>query len=195
VVKATEIRLYVEGGGNSESRKKLRKSFRAFLEKGEERIKRESARLRIIFCGSKSDTYDNFKYSLSDHRQAFNILLVDSDGPKELSQNCWQYLGWNALGTNESHCHLIVQEMEAWFIADIETLKNFYGRRLKEKAIRNHKVEEIANPKEALRKACQDTYHEIDHAADLLGRVDAAKVRKVSPHCNRLFETLATELR
>jgi len=193
-VRATGVRLYAEGGGNSESRKKLRKSFRAFLEKGEERIKRESARLRIVFCGSKSSTYDDFKNGSSDHQQAFNVLLVDSDGPKELSQNCWQYLGWNAPGTDESHCHLMVQEMEAWFLADIETLKTFYGGKLNEKAIRNPKVEEIASPKEVLKKACQDTYHEIDHAVSLLERVDVAKVRKAAPHCNRLFEALVKEL-
>jgi hypothetical protein len=187
-----EIRLYIEGGGNSHSRNRLRRAFRAFLEKGDKLFKDRSASLRIIFSGSKTATYENFRDSLTDSPQALNLLLVDSDGPKQLSQNCWHYLGWDSLNADESQCHLMVQEMEAWFLADIEALKKLYGNKLDAKAVSN--VEQAANPKELLKKYTRDNYDVIFHAASLLESIDVAKVRQAAPHCDRLFKTLTEKM-
>lgn len=187
-----EIRLYIEGGGNSDSRNRLRRAFRAFLEKGDKLFKAHSASLRIIFCGSKTTAYANFRDGLRDYPLSLNFLLVDSDGPKERSQSCWQYLGWDSLNTDELQCHLMVQEMEAWFLADLEALKKLYGKKLEAKPISN--VEQITNPKELLKKYTRDNYNVISHAASLLESIDAAKVRKAASHCDHLFKTLMEKM-
>ncbi|MGH9800245.1 MAG: DUF4276 family protein [Blastocatellia bacterium] len=192
MVKGKMVRLYIEGGGNSESRNRLRKSFRVFLENGNRLFNDKSASLRIIFCGSKTAAYENFRDGLVDYPQALNFLLVDSDGPKELSQNCWQYLGWNSFGADEWQCHLMVQEIEAWFLADIEALRAIFRKKLNVKMTPN--VEQLSNPKELLKKYTQDNYNVIVHAASLLETIDVAKVRQAAPHCERLFKTLTEKM-
>lgn len=189
-----EVRLYVEGGYSAESKKKLRRCFRTFLEKGDEIIRRNRESLQIVFCGSRSSTSDDFQNALAAHPKAFNVLLVDSDAPKDIALSCKQHLGLKIKSVDESQCHLMVQEIEAWFLADVEALQKFYGTKLKDKAIRNRNIEQIDQPKEILKKACQDDYNEIDDAASLLEIIDVAKVRDAAPHCERLFKTLMEKM-
>jgi hypothetical protein len=94
----------------------------------------------------------------------------------------------------------MVQAMEAWFMADIDTLKNFYGQGFKEKAIpKKSNVETIEkdllepNLKAATRDTSKGEYQKIKHASKLLGMLDVDKVRKASSECDRIFTTL-TEL-
>lgn len=193
-MKNRDVRLYVEGGYSAESRKKLRRCFRTFLEKGDEAIRRNRELLQIVFCGGKSSTCDDFQTGLAAHPKAFNILLVDSDAPKDFALSCKQHLGLKINGVEESQFHLMVQEIEAWFLADLDALQKFYGGKFKEKSIRNRSIEQIDQPKEVLKKACQKDYDEIDDAASLLEIIDVAKVRQAAPHCERLFQTLTEKM-
>jgi len=95
----------------------------------------------------------------------------------------------------------MVQAMEAWLIADIDSLKRFYGQGFKENVIpKNINVERIEKdllePK--LKEATRDTkskgeYQKIQHVSKLLEMLDVDKVRKASSECDRIFTTL-TEL-
>jgi hypothetical protein len=95
-----EIRIYVEGGGDkSDGRAAIRQGFNQFLTP-----LRELARRR---------------------------RMVDAEGPVQSSP--WAHLqardGWTApSGAGDEHCHLMVQTMEAWFIADPESLAKYYGQ-------------------------------------------------------------------
>ena len=102
----------------------------------------------------------------------------------------------------ELDCHLMIQTMEAWFIADIATLKNFYGQGFKENTIpKNANVETIAKNnleptlKTATRGTTKGEYHKINHAYQLLERIDVDKVCQASPYCDRLFNTLKSRIR
>lgn len=95
----------------------------------------------------------------------------------------------------------MVQAVEAWFIADIETLKKFYGQGFKENAIpKNANVETIAKDtlepslKAATGKTTKGEYHKINHASKLLELLDVATVRQASPYCDRLFTTLQDKM-
>ena len=89
--------------------------------------------------------------------------------------------------------------MEAWFIADMDTLKKYYGQGFKENSIpKNPDVEKIDKDSlvRSLKEATRNTkskgeYQKIQHASDLLKKLDTAKVRKASKYCDRLFTTLA----
>jgi hypothetical protein len=191
------IRIYIEGDPE------LRQGFRTFLKPlydlaQSKKIKIEPPRL----CGSREAAYKAFKTALKTHPDAFSILLVDSEEPVEKKQTPWQHIknrdGWDSLGTNDAHCHLMVQTMEAWFMADIDALRQYYGQKFQESAIpRNPNVEEIekARLESALEAATRHTpkgeYHKTRHASQLLERLDIAKVRKAAPNCDRLFATLA----
>jgi hypothetical protein len=197
-----EIRIYIEGGGDKkETKARIREGFSGFLQDVVKIAQSKRIKWKIIICGSRNDTFRNFKNALEDHSDAFNVLLVDSEAPVKKSP--WEHLksrdNWDTPGIDDTHCHLMVQTMEAWFIADIDTLKKFYGQGFRENLIpRNTDVEKIDKDslERKLKEATQNTkskgeYQKIQHASDLLKKLDAAKVRKASQYCDRLFTTLA----
>ncbi|MFB2835155.1 DUF4276 family protein [Floridanema evergladense] len=196
-----EIRIYIEGGGDSKNTKaSLRKGFSTFLKKLVEIARSKGISWNIIMCGSRNSAFNDFQYALSDHPDAFNVLLVDAEAP--VKKTPWEHLkfrdNWDSPGVDDDHCYLMVQAMEAWFIADIDTLKNYYGQGFKENSIpKNSNVENIDKDslEPSLKAATCDTskgeYQKIQHASQLLERLDAAKICKASPNCKRLFTTLA----
>lgn len=127
------IRIYVEGGGDSRNIKpQPRPDFSQFLRQA------LGKNVKVIACGSREHTFRDFKNALKRHPNAFNVLLVDSEGP--VRKIPWLHLrerdGWQKPPhvTNEQ-CHLMVQMMEAWLIADIDALKKFYQQGFNAKAI------------------------------------------------------------
>jgi hypothetical protein len=92
----------------------------------------------------------------------------------------------------------MVQTMEAWFMADIDTLKKFYGQGFKENTIpKKSNVETIEKDllERSLKAASCDTkskgeYQKIQHASKLLEMLDVDKVRQASSECDRIFTTL-----
>ncbi len=196
-----EIRLYVEGGGDKKDTKALiREGLSIFLKDIVQMARNKHIKWNITMCGSRNNAFRDFKNALSDFPDAFIILLVDSEAP--VKQLPWKHLksrdNWEPPGVDDTHCHLMVQTMEAWLIADIDTLKKFYGQGFKENSIpRNRNVEQIGKDSlsESLKTATRDTskgeYQKINHASKLLEQLDVAKVRNASTHCDRLFKTLA----
>ncbi|MEM7716577.1 MAG: DUF4276 family protein [Cyanobacteria bacterium P01_A01_bin.68] len=197
-----EIRIYIEGGGDSNNTKALiRKGFSQFFEELVQLARNKNIKWNITVCGSRNNAFRDFKNALKSHRDAFNLLLVDSEAPVNQNNTSWEHLSkrdnWTPPEIDNSHCHLMVQTMEAWMIADIETLKQFYGKGFKENAIpKTSDVENIdkstltSSLKEATRNTSKGEYQKIKHAAKLLEILDVEKVRQASFHCNRLFEIL-----
>ena len=100
----------------------------------------------------------------------------------------------------------MVQSMEAWFVADVNALKNFYGEGFKEEKIMRgmakcENLEQVSKDtlfqwlKAATRNSKQGTYTKQTkrnpiHALEILKRLDANKVRQASPYCDRIFTTI-----
>ncbi|MEG5059903.1 DUF4276 family protein [Microcoleus sp. A2-C5] len=200
-----EVRIYIEGGGDGKNTKaSLRQGFSSFFKQLVEVAKSKKIKWQIILCGSRNHAFRNFKNALADHPNAFVILLVDSEAPV-VKQSPWDHLksrdNWDSPGVDDTHCYLMVQAMEAWLMADIDTLKRFYGQGFKENAIsKNTNVEKIEKDllEPSLKAATRDTkskgeYQKIQHASKLLEMLDIDKVRKASSECDRIFTTL-TEL-
>lgn len=202
------IRIYCEGGGKGPNtrgpfRSGLRQFFRSVVALAQEK----RVGFDLIPCGSREQTYRHFKTALAAHPKAFNVLLVDAEAPVAQSlQNSWKHLevqdGWDSMNCAEDHCYLMVQAMEAWFIADRDALQKFYGQGFNANSIpKNRNVEEIAKDQleAALRKASKKTqpgeYQKIRHGAKLLARIESKKVRQASQHCDRLFTTLENKLK
>ena len=197
--KVVKIRIYVEGGGNSRHQKaQVRQGFSKFLRKA------LGKNIAIIACGSRQDTYRDWKNALKRHPDAFNVLLVDSEAP--VSKTPWLHLaardGWQKPSqTTDEQCHLMVQMIEAWLLADVETLRKFYQKGFNAKAIpKRQNVEQI--PKKqvesalitATRKTQKGTYHKIRHGPVLLAQISVDKVRIAAPHCERLLRILSKKL-
>lgn len=194
------IRVYVEGGGDGRNTKQLlRRGFSSFLKGLVQIACKKQIKWDIIVCGSRNNAFRDFNNALQDHPDAFNVLLVDSEAP--VSKPPWEHLksrdNWDSPGIDDKHCYLMVQTMEAWFIADIETLKKFYGQGFKENSMpRDLNVERIdkdsleSRLKVATRNTSKGEYQKIQHASKLLELLDVAKVRNAAPNCDRLFTTL-----
>jgi hypothetical protein len=95
----------------------------------------------------------------------------------------------------------MAQAMEAWLIADVGTLSNFYGANFYVNSIpANPNVEQIHKDQlePSLRAATRNTkkgeYHKIYHAFKLLEVINVGIVRGAAPHCERLFATLETRM-
>lgn len=95
----------------------------------------------------------------------------------------------------------MVQTVEAWLIADVATLKEYYGQKFSTSAIpRNANVEEIdkaklySSLKAATRRTQKGEYHKVTHGAELLKRVDVNRVRSRAPHCERLFAMIQRKI-
>lgn len=195
-----EIRIYIEGGGDSNNTKaSIRRGFSQFFQELVQLARSKNIKWQIIICGSRNNAFRDFKNALESHPNAFNVLLVDAEAP--VNNSPWEHLkirdNWIPPEIDNIHCHLMVQTMEAWMIADIDTLKKFYGKGFKENAIpKTSNVEKInksslaSSLKEATRNTSKGEYQKIKHASKLLEMLDVEKVRQASFHCDRLFKIL-----
>ena len=157
-------------------------------------------------CGSRNSAFDAFKTAIKSHGSAFNILLVDSEGPIAPSESPIQHLrnrdNWiQPGGVQNEQIHLMVEMMEAWFIADIEASKEYYGQGFNQHSIpTRHNVEEISKIEitRALQAATRHTqkgeYAKIRHGTDILKRIRPHVVRSRATHCDRLFVVLDNKI-
>lgn len=188
-----KIRVYVEGGGDSfETRAQIRRGFSIFLNK-------LGSSIDVIACGPRDSAYHDFLNAWEDYPGAFLVLLVDSESKVTLDPlgHLAYHDRWVFEGIHREHCHLMVQIMEAWFLADIEALKTFYGQGFREDKIQHSlNIENISKNtidvklRAATRSSEKGKYHKIKHASKILELLNINKVRAVAPHCERLCSTL-----
>ncbi|MDE2766423.1 MAG: DUF4276 family protein [Chloroflexota bacterium] len=194
-------KLYVEGGGDRrETRTACRRGFEFFL-----RSAGLSGRMpRVVPCGRRDNAYDDFK-TAHMHNDEVAMLLVDAEGPvtaagpwAHLAKNGGKDSDWKRpKGAKDRQCHLMVQMMESWFLADKDALASLYGDGFRKNALpQNLKIEQI--PKEDVRKglerATRDTnkgaYHKGKHSFAILALLDPVKVTAASPYADRLIKAL-----
>lgn len=188
--------ICVEGGGQGKGASIAhRKGFVSFVK----RAGLQGKMPRIKLCGSRYNAYSKFKKESEDSQDV--ILLVDAEATVATNQP-WEHLkkedGWERPdGTTDEQCHLMVQVMESWFLADKKTLKEYYRKGFNINALpKNPNIENI--PKEdvikGLNNATKNTqmgkYNKGSHSFEILARLDPEKVRKASPYADRFIKTL-----
>ena len=190
--------VYVEGGGNSKALKSdCRKGFSKFIEKTG-----MSGRMPgIVACGSRNDALDDFKTAIASGQSA--LLLVDAEesvkapGPWQHLKNCDN---WNRPeGATDDQCHLMVQVMESWFLADRDALKSFYGKGFRMEVLpKNQTIEQVSKRdiENRLEQATRDTkkggYYKNKgkHSFAILAELNPAKVSCNSPYAARFLNEL-----
>lgn len=195
------IKVYVEGGGKEKNlRYECRKGFNGFLEKAGLQGKMP----QVIACGDRGKAYNYFKDALENGELA--LLLVDSEGPVPKDISPWQYLHdndkWNKPNeATEDQCHFMVQLMESWFLADKETLMNYYGQEFHANALSNNpNIEHISKQDvlNGLNRATKNTqkgkYNKGSHSFKILAQIDPEKVQRASPYAKRLITILKSML-
>ena len=195
-----KVKVYVEGGGDGKSlRPKCRQGFNSFFEKAN----LVGRMPKVIACGGRDSAFDKFCIALrSKNAEEFIVLLVDSEGPVADGSGTWLHLGtrdgWERPdGAEDENAHLMVQCMEAWFLADKDNLAAFFGQGFNRNALpSSQKIEDVAKRdvleglRRATRRCKKGEYGKGRHSFDMLEQTDPAKVMNASPHARRLVEIL-----
>lgn len=202
------VKLYVEGGGDTAAlRTACREGFSQFITKAG-----ITRRPRIVACGNRRDAFESYCTAIANGEEA--VLLVDSEAPVETrcqqggtdQWTPWVHLknrqadGWDKpVGESDADCHLMVQCMESWFLADRAALKEFFGQGFKENQLPPvaGSVEHISKAQvyQSLANATQDCktrarYGKGEHSFKLLATISPACVIAASLWAKRFVESL-----
>lgn len=199
----TGVAIYMEGGGDSTASKAaIRQGMGEFLHEIRDRVRERRLTWKLVACGSRNWAHDAFTHAVRTQSQAFNILLVDSEGPMNGTPR--EHLnardGWH-LGGDEEAFHVMVQSMETWIVADGNALRQYYRQGFLENALpAAEDLETVAKTDvvralvHATRGTQKGAYRKIDHASEILARVDPAQVMRRCGHCRRLFDLVTGRL-
>ncbi len=193
------VKVFVEGGGDRNPLKRqCREGFAKFLE----RAGVEKNRFKIVACGDRRKTYDKFRNESSPPDE-IPVLLVDSEEPVR-STGTWQHLkarrddNWDRPpGVADEQCHLMVQSMESWFLADRQALELFYRNGFQAGALpANSNIEQV--PKNdvlsglgnATRNTSKGRFHKGRHSFELLATLNPYKVTDASPFARKFVNSV-----
>jgi len=194
------VRVYVDGGGDykhSDTATACRRGFRELFEK----IGLPARRFSVHAGGSRNQTFRDFCKAGRQESGDFIVLLVDSEGPVGVP-NPWAHLHardrWQPPeGTSADQAHLMVQCMEAWFLADRDALTEFYGPEFLAASLPGQpNIEQISKRsllpalKHASKQTSKGPHHKTRHGFALLALINPQRVRDASPHAGRLFDVL-----
>jgi Domain of unknown function (DUF4276) len=185
----TELRIHFEGD------QRLREGFRTFLKEVLESARSKRIKFELVATGGKPSQF--LAKAFRAHPNACNILLLDSDGP--VTPDLKVERGVDGFPVDQ--VFWMVQVMETWFLADRESVANYYGEAFNSRALPGHRdVEEvskrdvISSLKRASRDSRKGQYHKTAHAPQLLAVINPAKVQAAAPNCERLFSELLKKL-
>jgi hypothetical protein len=103
--------------------------------------------------------------------------------------------------STDDQAHLMVQCMEAWFLADKEVLGEFFDQGFLVGSLPGHaNIEEVlkddllARLEQASRRTQKGRYHKTKHGFALLTLIDPERVAAASLRASRLFDVLVREV-
>jgi len=187
-----ELRIYFEGDS------KLRSGFNEFFSTIRDAARDTRCPFHLIAAGGTP--IEDFNDALSTHRDAWNVLVLDSDRAADCSLE--ELCRAKAIDPRyRDRIFWMVQIMESWFLADVDCLKQYYGSDFNKTAVAgNPRVEDV--PKrdvlDRLKGATKATkpgeYHKTKHAPQILATLNPTIVRTAAPNCERLFRILDAKL-
>jgi hypothetical protein len=200
------VRIYVEGGGPSKKQNaaiKCRQAFRLFCDKFNMLRKPH-----IVASGGRKEAYDDFTNALANPQYEGDeiFLLVDSESGIAAGVTARYHLhvhdGWNfADAVSDDRLHLMVQCMEAWFMADKNAIASYYEAGFSRASLpQNPNIEAIskadifAGLKHATRNTKKEGYDKGTDGFAILGRINAALVCEASPRTRRFRDCLLLAL-
>lgn len=208
------MKIFVEGGGDvALLMTACRKGFSEFLRKAG----LAGIMPRIVACGGRQNAYDAFCTAMRHDEAA--MLLVDSEDavnsgcqqgePKEWKP--WLHLQsrpgdkWRKPEkATDQDCHLMVQCMESWFVADMTALEEFFGRGFHAKAVpvAGNDIESIGKSKVyaslvAASRHCEskNAYAKGEHSFRILATISPDRVAAASPWARRFLDTAKQKMK
>lgn len=102
----------------------------------------------------------------------------------------------------DTDCHLMVEAMETWFLADVDTLKAYYKNDFNEQCLpKNPDIEKIpkahvfSSLSNATRNTQKGSYNKGNHSFDILALIDPEKVKNRSSWAKRFIELLTEKMK
>lgn len=185
-----EIRIYFEGN------RTLRGSFESFFSELRKLAREAGSTIELVAAKDGPSAYGK---AIRTHSQAWNIRLKDSEEamPVNPLQLCERH------GINPAFVDRVfwmVELMEAWYLADPQTLAEFYGQGFRTNAIGNtediervSKAEVMNRLREATTNTTKGRYDKVRHAPYLLERLDSRRVQTRARHCRQLFDSVRSK--
>lgn len=190
------MKLFVEGGGDRDDLKTAcRQAFTSFLTAAG-----VSARPRLVACGGRRQALDRFNSAVQ--RGEESAVLIDREGPvgNEAAKSfierteSWKFPG--AVTTEQ--VHLMIQCMEAWFLADPDAMEEYFGNGFRRDRLPlASPLEQVTKERvfkglaDATLRAKKGSYDKGAHSFALLALLDPARVRVSSPAAGRLIAFLS----
>jgi len=146
----------------------------------------------IKMSNDTAGTIKKFISAINDHNSSRKrvFLLIDLDGPEE-TRSTW--LAKHKLTQYHEQIFFMVQEMEAWFLAQSKVLGMYYPKLIHNLAGRSPMA--IAKPSDELVKRTKNypgrgTYAKVRDGAQLLQMLDLAQLQADFPDVARLVAAL-----
>lgn len=181
--------LFVEGSPSTENGN-LRRGFQRLFA---QEIRLRGQMPRIEMSNDTAEAVRKFKFELGKPFADFDniLLLVDLDGPPDTQE---KWLVKYELQHHRGQVFWMVQEMEAWFIAQPQIITSFYGPKLAH-VLPLTAPTRIINPADKLEYSTKShptkgTYAKVKHGAQLLELLNLAKLQADFPDVARLVAAL-----
>lgn len=195
--------IYVEGGGDSkELHARCREGFRKLLE----RCGFAGRMPRIVACGGRAATFDDFKTTLSLNQGfEFVAMLIDSEQPLTNIEATWQHLaqheGWQCpLLADDEDVLFMTTCMETWIVTDRSTLVYHFGNQLRQSVLpplQDLEMRERQAIQESLERAtrtCSNAYRKGKRSFEVLGKLNPDVLERHLPSFSRSRRILTERL-
>ncbi len=194
--------IYLEGGGDSkELRSRCREGFhKLLLQCGYERMP------RLVACGSRDKTFDNFVTAHSVAETRFVALWVDSEDPVSDIESLWKHLGlrdnWKQPdGASEEQVLLSTTCMETLIVADHQTLKHHYGTKFQVSALpplynlEQRNRHDVVDRLYHATSGCPNKYAKGKRSFEILGKLEPSTLARYLPSFVRILRILDRKLK
>ncbi|MDD5597838.1 MAG: DUF4276 family protein [Victivallaceae bacterium] len=192
------VKIFIEGAAKGDLSTECRQNFKAFFAKANIDMKK----IDPIACGPRGIAFKRFRRSWEKRKECY--LLVDSERPISDPREVWTLLSdsrndnWpKPSGSEDRHCHLMVECMENWILSDANAVKDYYGQNFNSNLMpRRTNLETVSKQetKSKLEMATRDTtkgkYSKGAHSFKLIGLISPSIVESKCGFCRRLFNEL-----
>ena len=182
----------------------LRSGYSQLFQAHRDRARAKRLRFKLVAGGPRTETIKDFLRFCSTEPSSLNVLLIDSEGPvtdtvRYISDSIRSLSVWNAGGfCSDEQLHLMVQAMEAWFVADPQSLRRHFGRDYNTRALPSPQAAETVSAADlvtAIRRGLPHSrrrrgYDKVSDGVELLRWIDVDIVSQHCVHFRRLWAFL-----
>ena len=197
--------LYVEGGGTGADSKYSRIRCQEGFHKLLERMGFARRKPRLVACGGRDATFDDFVFAHTSGKGQFVALWIDSEDALSDLERTWAHLkardGWaQPSGANDEQVLFMTTCMETWIVADRAVLSDHYGSELQESALpplvdlEKRARHDVQDSLTRATRDCSNAYAKGKRSFEVLAKLTPATLEKHLPSFVRVRRILSSQL-